>query len=198
MTFWEMTAVNPDTLLLFRLSRGEKEAYEAVFMRYYVKVRRFILGILRDTGAAEDLTQDVFLKIWINREKLPAIVSFDNYLFTIARNVACDYLRRQQSSRKYALSELDSEDYICHVQVDCDRERLERAIGRCIDTMPAQRKLVYRLSREELLSNAEIAEHLQLSKRTVDRHLSLALSDIRAAIGQFVSGAALFFCSHWV
>ena len=75
---------------------------------------------------------------------------------------------------------------------------MERTVAVTVDRMPPQRQMVYRLSREEHLSNLEIAERLNLSKRTVDRHLSLALDDIRRAISPLVSGVTLFFLSHWV
>ena len=64
--------------------------------------------------------------------------------------------------------------------------------------MPPQRKLVFRLSREEKLTNQEVADRLQLSKRTVDRHISLALSDIRFALKDIVSLFILFLFSDWV
>ncbi len=187
-----------DARLLERLSRGEKDAYEEVFMRYYGKVCRFIAAILRSRAAAEDLSQNVFLKVWANRQALASVRSLDAYLFTIARNETCDYLRRNRTGLKYLLTEMNCPEQICDLAFDYDAERMERTVAVAVDRMPPQRQMVYRLSREEHLSNLEIAERLNLSKRTVDRHLSLALNDIRRAIGPLVSGVALFFLSRWV
>ncbi|MDY4569175.1 RNA polymerase sigma-70 factor [Alistipes senegalensis] len=187
-----------DARLLERLSRGEQDAYKEVFMRYYGKVFRFIAAILRGRAVAEDLAQNVFLKVWANRHGLDSVRSLDGYLFTVARNETCDYLRRNRSSLKYRLTELSHSEQICDLSFDYDAERMERTVAVTVDRMPPQRQMVYRLSREEHLSNLEIAERLNLSKRTVDRHLSLALDDIRRAISPLVSGVTLFFLSHWV
>lgn len=190
--------VNTEAKLLTRLSQGEKNAFEEVFRRYYGKVFRFIRAILHGHGIAEDLTQNVFLKLWSSRRSLAEIRSLDAFLFTVARNETCDYLRRKQTGLKYRVAELERQNRGYDMPYSCDTERIERIIAETIDQMPAQRQLVYKLSREEHLSNPEIAERLNLSKRTVERHLSLALNDIRQAIAPLVSGLTLFFFSHWV
>lgn len=190
--------MNADSKLLQRLSQGEKKAYEEVFLRYHAKVFRFIRAVLHGNDEAEDLAQNVFLKVWSNRHTLDKIQSLDAYLFTVARNEACDYLRRKQSGLKYRQTLRDKQEPLCDLPYSYDTERMERLVHNAIDRMPAQRQLVYRLSREEHLSNPEIAERLNLSKRTVERHLAMALDDIRQAIAPFVSGLTLFFFSHWV
>ena len=185
-----------DADLLLRLSRGEEVAYEELFLRYHVKICCFVRAIIRDGHAAEDIAQNVFFKLWANRGELSKVTSLNNYLFTISRNEACDHLRRQANLNKYA-DEVERRqlDNSYELQLTYDLERMERIVEQCVKMMPAQRRLVYRMSREEKLSNAEIAERLSLSKRTVDRHLSLALHDLRTALGRIVSCLAIFFFS---
>lgn len=189
----------PDSDILRRLSRGEASAYESLFERYHSKVRRFVAAITGDDAPAEDIAQNVFMKIWLNRSELERVNSLNNYLFTIARNEACDFLRKQASRYKYAGAHRDdpAEDSY-RFALNYDLERIEGIVSRCVEEMPSQRRLVYKMSREEKLTSAEIAEKLHLSKRTVDRHISLALSDIRTALGNIVSGLAFFFISNWV
>ena len=185
-----------DKDILKRLSDGDASAYEYIFDRYHAKVCRFVKSILYDPDAVGDIAQNVFMKVWINRTELSRVNSLDNYLFTIARNEAFDSLRRRSSRSRYAL--LDGMEHSDRLSLTYDMEQMERIVEKCVEEMPPQRKLVFRLSREEKLSNREVAERLQLSKRTVDRHISLALNDIRFALKDIVSLFILFLFSDWV
>lgn len=156
-------------------------------------------SILYDTDAVGDIAQNVFMKIWINRAELPRVNSLDNYLFTIARNEAFDFLRRRSSRSRYEqYTLLDGMEHSDRLSLTYDMEQMERIVEKCVEEMPPQRKLVFRLSREEKLTNQEVADRLQLSKRTVDRHISLALNDIRFALKDIVSLFILFLFSDWV
>lgn len=185
--------------LMLRLSHGEAVAYEQLFERYFYKIRRFVTAIIHDEVPAEDIAQNVFMKVWVNRTAIMQVNSLNNYLFTISRNEALDYLRRQANRDKFVSSvKTDTLQEAYRITLNYDLDRIERIVEKCVEQMPSQRKIVYRMSREDKLTNTEIAERLQLSKRTVDRHISLALKDIRAALGSIVSGLAVFFLSNWV
>lgn len=188
-----------DKDILKRLSDGDASAYAYLFDRYYAKVCRFVKSILYDVDAVDDIAQNVFMKVWINRAELTRVNSLNNYLFTIARNEACDQLRRRASWSRYEqYTLLGGMEHSDRLSLSYDLERMETIVEKCVEEMPPQRKLVFRMSREEQLTNLEIARRLQLSKRTVDRHISLALSDIRTALKGIVSLFALFLFSDWV
>ncbi len=184
--------------LLLRLCRSEEEAFRELFTRYYGKVYRFVRAILHGGAAAEDLTQNVFLKIWYNRHRLNEVSSLDSFIFAMSRNEACDYLRRNQTELKYARAKHAAGDPECEMNFTYDTDVMRRAVSDVLEKMPAQRKRAYLLSREDNLTHEEIAERMNISKRTVDRHISLALEDIRKAIGPIVSGFAFFCISNWV
>lgn len=188
-----------DKDILKRLSDGDASAYAYLFDRYYAKVCRFVKSILYDVDAVDDIAQNVFMKVWISRAELTRVNSLNNYLFTIARNEACDQLRRRASWSRYEqYTLLGGMEHSDRLSLSYDLERMETIVEKCVEEMPPQRKLVFRMSREEQLTNLEIARRLQLSKRTVDRHISLALSDIRTALKGIVSLFALFLFSDWV
>lgn len=188
-----------DKDILKRLSEGDASAYAHIFDRYYAKVCRFVKSILYDADSVDDIAQNVFMKVWISRTELTRVNSLSNYLFTIARNEACDQFRRRASRTKYEqYTLLGGMEHADRLALTYDLERLESIVERCVGEMPPQRRLVFKLSREEQLSSPEIARRLQLSKRTVDRHISLALSDIRSALKDIVSLFALFLFSDWV
>ncbi len=190
--------MNHEKQLLLRLCRSEEEAFRELFARYYGKVYRFIRAILHDGVAAEDLTQNVFLKIWYSRHKLLEIKSLDSFVFIMSRNEACDYIRRNKIELKFGQTTVSLEESECEIQFDYDKEVIQRTVSNTLDKMPAQRRRAYLLSREENLTHEEIAVRMNISKRTVDRHISMALDDIRKAVGPLVSGLAFFFISHWV
>ncbi len=173
--------------LLQRLSRGEKAAYAEMFARYYDKVHRFLSGVLHGNAAAEDLAQNVFLKLWKNRRRLTEVRSFDSFLYTLSRNEALDWLRRHQVEKKHNVQPVHTPEPVYEMFMKHDSDLLRRTLDDVVANMPEQRRKVWLLSREEKLSHSEIADRLSISKRTVDRHLSLALEDIRSAISPIVS-----------
>ena len=80
----------------------------------------------------------------------------------------------------------------CQLELKYDQEKSEKIVERCVDMMPSQRKIIYTMSRKENLSNAEIAQKINVSKRTVDAHIYQALKDIRSAVLKIISFYAFF------
>ncbi|MGM9737490.1 MAG: RNA polymerase sigma-70 factor [Candidatus Cryptobacteroides sp.] len=187
-----------DRYLVMQLAKGGKDAYNELFARYYSKVRRFLASVLFSEEGVDDLAQNVFLKIWEKRSSLTGIKSLDAYIFAIARNEACDYIRHNAVKKKFVDSAGDIEEYMCDLQISYDTEKIEEIVNKCVASMPQQRQACYKMSREMHLSNQKIADSLNISKRTVDRHISLALKDIKKAIGGVLSGYALFIMSSWM
>lgn len=173
--------------LLVRLIRGEIKAYEELFHRYYPSFLAFVRGMLKDGFAAEDITQNIFLKVWINRERLDAEKSIRSYLFVLAKHEVYNQLR-MRSRRFSPLQELESP--VCgdtgrffpsgnEIEQMIDLHETSARIDALVEAMPAKRREIFRLSRYERLSNKEIAQRLGLSVRTVDKHLELALRELR-------------------
>jgi len=162
------------------LSIGDHKAYDYLFIQYYPKVNYFIQHLVKSQEVANDLSQDIFEKIWINRERIDRIESFNSYIFRIAKNSALNYLEHLQIRYKY-------EDNYQHesklsIEEEIDTKDLELLVLLIVENMPAQRKKIYKLSREEFLKNKEIADKLNISEKTVKNHLTLALKEIREAI----------------
>lgn len=177
-------SITRETLLL--LQAGNHEAYETVFTAYFDKVKHFIERIVRSESEAEELSQDIFVKLWIGREAIDADKSFDTYLFAISRNAAFNYLRHQQVCENY----LNRVSYSEEAEVGADDLLYAREIALLVEMtvsrMPRQRQLIFRLSRTEGLDNDEIAGKLHISKKTVENQLSLALKELRRVITFFL------------
>lgn len=179
-----------DRELLDRLARGEIKAYEQLFLRYYPTFLTFVRGMLKDAFAAEDITQNIFLKVWINRDRLDPAKSIRSYLFVLAKHEVYNQLRTR--SRSFTpLQEVDrkSQDDAGasfpsgnEIEQMIDLRETSERIDAVIAAMPPKRQEVFRLSRFEHLSNREISERLNLSVRTVDKHLELAIRELRQHI----------------
>lgn len=164
------------------LSRGDRKSFELLFLFYQPKLVYFITGFIKDGELARDMAQDIFLSIWNNREKLLEIKSFKAYLFRMGKNAICNHYDRVLVVEKFEIAQLARPLQTENPEEGLFAEELKTLIEITVSQMPQQRKLIYQMSRTEGLSNDEIALRLNLNKRTVENHLTLALADIRKII----------------
>lgn len=167
---------------LLDLSNGDIKAFNELFMLYFPKLKLFLSGFLDNDAEAEDLAQDVFVKLWQNRQLLTRIENLNAYLYRIAKNTLYTYL-----DRTYLPDSISDTDYNHIPSIDELEElifakELEELIDMAIEKMPPQRKTIFSLSRKQGLSNETIALQLNISKRTVETHISAALADLRKVI----------------
>ncbi|MDR1407135.1 MAG: RNA polymerase sigma-70 factor [Tannerella sp.] len=164
---------------LEKLGKSDHAAFDALFTEYYPKVKSFLAGFVKDREIASDLTQDLFFKIWINRENISGVISFKAYLFRMARNMIYDYYEHLDVMEKYDLEQQDGRMRFYSMEEELHARELDILIEIVIDRMPPQRRRIFRMSRKEHLSNDEIADMLKINKRTVENHITQALQDIR-------------------
>jgi RNA polymerase sigma-70 factor (ECF subfamily) len=163
-----------------KLAWGDQDTFRRLFMKYYPKVKCFIGYFVKSEAIAEDLSQDVFEYIWLNREHLSDIKSLNAYLFGIAKKKSINYLNHKTIEENYASSYIDLPEYT--VEEEIYAKELELLIQLTVDKMPEQRRRIFEMSRSKNLKNAEIAETLNISKKTVENHLNLALKQIREVV----------------
>ena len=172
-----------DTKAVGQLIKGNVSAYEFLFRKYYGTVYCFVRNMLKDRSVAEDIAQNIFMRIWLNRASLHPAKPIKHLLFVMAKNEALDVLKSKYS--KSALLSTDVHDKELE-NGDADKRvmMLETASGikDIIAKLPPQRRTVFVLSRYNNLSNKEIAGRLGLSVRTVEKHLELALRELRKAL----------------
>lgn len=168
------------------LQQGDHKAFEEVFTTYFDKVKYLLTGLLRSESEAEELAQDIFVKLWMNRESIDPGKAFNTYLYTIARNTALNYLKHKlvEENFKNCFNDLDvaadSSDEILFAK------EISLLMEMTVCRMPAQRRTIYQLSRGKGISNTEIAEKLGITKKTVENQLSLALQEIKRVISAFL------------
>lgn len=168
-----------DSELVAAVKAGDEKAFDALFLRWYPQVQKFLLMLVKENALAEDLSQSVFMKVWNNRDRLNASLSLKNYLFILARNGALDHFR---SKRHLVITDTERPpEKAAQERTEAQTEYLEvhSRILRIVDNMPPQRRQVFKMSRFQQRSSDEIARELGLSVRTVEKHIQLALQDLR-------------------
>lgn len=174
-----------DIKTLEALREGNHKAFETVFINYYNKTKALIYGYIKSESDAEELAEDIFVNLWINHKSINTLKSFDAWLHTIACNAAINFLNHKYIHLAYT-NDFQSEESNYSSEEDLIAKELGLLIDDIVGKMPEQRKQIYILSRNEGLSNTEIAERLNTTKRNVESQLSLALKEIRKAISTFI------------
>lgn len=173
-----------DSELISAIIRSDVSAYEELFVRYYPTLLRFIRGMLKDEHMSEDIAQNIFMKLWIHREKLDSGRSVKNYLFVLAKHEIYNIFKAKRTTMLSLLPHLSDRDIADRTTAEeqYNYTELNALLMQGISKMPPQRQLIFRMSRYEHLSNREIAERLGLSVRTVDKHIELALKDLHSTL----------------
>ncbi|MCC8034653.1 MAG: RNA polymerase sigma-70 factor [Rikenellaceae bacterium] len=172
-----------------KIKQGDHGSFETLFLFYFVKVRSFIDSIIRCSEDAEELAQDIFVKLWENRSSLDPGRQIGSYLYTSARNSALNYLKHKYVHDEYARSAILHTEQSTHGEEVIEAKETQLLIDMTVAGMPEQRRKIYRLSRVSGKSNEEISREMNVSKKTVENQISLALKDIKRVLSLF----AFFF-----
>jgi len=172
------------------LKSGDQKAFDTAFHTMYPRVKAFIKILVKSDDTAQELSQKLFIDLWLKRERLDSSRNFNAYIYTMARNAALNYLKSKDFRDFYSYEYLNDED-CTEFDGDIYAKELDLLVTLTVNRMPLQRKRVYELSRNSNKSNDIIAEELNISKKAVEKHLRLALNDIREVIKRFTM---LFFC----
>lgn len=174
-----------------KIRSGDKQAFEMLFFEYHNSLIRFANTITKSRELARDCVQDVFLKIWRNKEEWDIQYSLKAYLYQSVRNQALNLLEKQKA--RYRLKEnyqKESHDFLEHsgtMKISNDHlsekeiKQLKR-IWELVEEMPERRRLAFDLNRRHGLSYKEISKVLNISRKTVENHIGQAIKYIREKI----------------
>lgn len=170
-----------DKYISEQIALGDVGAYTELYQHYHPLIYRYALGFLKLPELAEDLVHEVFLKIWEKRDQLAIQTSLSAYLYAICRNQAIDMLRRVAADQKLKQAIIHQLEIASNEQLsDAERmERYETALQQSLASMPAQRRRVYELCRQQGMSYDQAAAELGLSRNTIKEHMVKALSYLR-------------------
>lgn len=173
--------------LIFQIQQDNEYAFKLLYKNYYSRVATFITGIIKKRETAQDLAQDVFINLWLNRKTLNVSGNLQNYLFVASRHAAINYLKKELSVTSEPIEDIHkniSSDITVEDTLFAKEIRL--LIEMTVSEMPAQRQRIFRMSREQGMSNEDIANKLRISKRSVENQISLALKEIRQVVTAYV------------
>jgi len=166
------------------IAAGDRSAFEALFRLYYRPLCAFALGYVKDTDKCEDLVQDLFFRLWLDREKMGVTTSMKAYLYTSVRNRCLNAVKVQGRMR---VLNAESDDHIDQEARSEDEhsERIAR-VQAAIELLPEERRKVFKLSRYEGLKYHEIADRLGISTKTVENQMGKAFKTLREELKDLV------------
>lgn len=175
-----LTEMNNEKDILKRISLGDENAFRELFRYYFPRAEVFLGKVIYSREDVRDIAQNIFIRVWLMRAVLPEINSFGAYLYRMCRNAALDYMRSRGGSVPLP-DDFDVESDITADQFANARET-EMRISRSVASLPGKRRKIFIMSRVEGLSNAEIAARLNISPKTVENQITLALRQLRTIV----------------
>ncbi|HWK03551.1 MAG TPA: RNA polymerase sigma-70 factor [Puia sp.] len=169
--------------LLQLVAKSDRQAYRQLFDRYWDQVYGIGLRLTKSPEQAKDLAQDIFLKLWDNREKLPEIKNLRAYLFIISRNLIHDHIRTKvfrESNREFLIHYFSYHE--ASHQERLEQKELGEALHEAINQLPPKLHQVFMLSRFEGLSHEEIAQRLNITPLSSKTYMVRALMALRKIV----------------
>lgn len=179
-----------DRELLGRLRNGDHDAFNAIFRQWYEPVVRSANRVLRDSGVAEELAQDVFLELWRRRDTLAPDSSVAGYLMQSVRNRALNHLRHLAVQKKSVVYVEALSEPAERADAQTHASELQAAMTQAIADLPPRTREVFLMSRERGLRYTEIAEQLGVSVKAVEASMSRALRILRERLAPWLPDPA--------
>jgi RNA polymerase sigma-70 factor (family 1) len=190
-----MTQYLDDKLIIENLKKGDVLSFDNIFKKYNKKVYRFALSYLKNREEAQDVVQEVFMNLWRNRDQINGYYVFSKYLFKITYNVVCKRFRKQASDKKQmeevARNSIMEDD---STNLEIEYNNLLETANAIIEKMPARQKMIFLLSVNDHLTTEQIAQQLNISKKTVENYLSIVKTSLKKSFSNGGVLSVLFVC----
>jgi RNA polymerase sigma-70 factor, ECF subfamily len=175
--------------LAMRIKLGDEQAFELFFRKYNIRLCSFANKFLDNPEEAQEVVQDMFVKIWESRNELDPESSLKSYIFKIVQNLSINRLRRRKVESKYLeiyrLVYIENKEFTVHESLLATE--LEAHIIHSIKKLPSECRKIFELSRSEGLKYREIADTLNISVKTVETQMSKALRSLRLELTDYIT-----------
>lgn len=170
-----------DQALLVRIAEGNEEAFKQLFVSYSHLLHPFITKLVKDEQVSEEMIQQVFLKIWLNRDKLQDIDHPKAYIFRMAANECFAFLRRNVMIRKHLdqIEQKETDEPVSNTDSQIAFSEIKKLVNEAFERLPPQQQRIFYLSRQQHLTIPDIAAKLNLSPVTVKNSLVKSLKTMR-------------------
>ena len=174
--------------LLNKLAEGDVRAFNRIYNDYYMRIYRFVRRAVSANEDAEEIVQEVFVKLWDKRSMIDPEKSFNSFIYTISKNTIHDYLRRVLREKKY-IEEVITEFSIPDNQLEdiINFRETESVIRQLIEKLPPKRRQAFELSRYKGKTYREISALMNISENTVDTHIRKSLAWLKKGLVQMSS-----------
>lgn len=177
---------NDNATLIESLSKGDESAYSYLIDTYHHKLCVYANSLVKNIYSAEDIVQNVFIKVWEQRTRLKPDHALKSFLYKLVYNEFIDLYRKNQSLFSLEKSYYDALNSVIQEDDSESFQRVLNVVNREIQNLPPKCKEVFILSKKEGLTNIEIAEHLDVSIKTVEAQITKAFSILRSSLEEKV------------
>jgi RNA polymerase sigma-70 factor (family 1) len=172
--------LHTEKMLFQQISAGDQQAFKSIFYLYNIQLFKVVIRLTKSKVIAEEIIQELFISLWVSREHLIKVDEPSSYIYRCLFNQVSSYLKKEanqeriiRAANRHGQSYSDATGQLVEIH------ETQRLIEQAIVQLPMRQNLVYRLSRQQGLSNNEIANELRVSQHTVKSHLSKAIWFIR-------------------
>ena len=172
--------------LLGEIKNGNRESFDQIFRRYYSPLVHFGVRFVADADLSAEIVQDLFVRLWSNRENLSFSNSFESYLMRSVRNSAITYINKERSHAEANLKVFSGDSDVNDPSEMLQSSNLEETYRKILSDMPEKRREVFLASRFDGMKYAEIAEKMGVSQKTVEAHMSAAIKQLREGLKAYL------------
>lgn len=173
-------------ILLHKIKKGDLNEFEKLFKLYYPLLCFYALKFVQDTDLAKEIVQDLFCKIWEDRERLNIHTSFKAYLYRSTYLNCLQYLRKRNSKKQYE-EHVKNKSANYHVNKEIEEKEIQIIIQETLLSLPDRCSIIFKMSRFDGFKYQEIADKLSISIKTVESNMGKALKEFRKNLKDYLS-----------